>query len=125
MARTMSSLSMQLGNSSSAILETQKKEALKSDAAIESLRELQSLMSDLKHQYVGKIELGPSSPGSPSGQVTSFQPYMIFFDHRCSMIDRSTREPLAGEAPGVSPNAVLESIDSGDFLAGVMRVGSR
>ena len=42
---------MQVGNSSSAILETQKKEALMSDAAMESLRELHSLMSDLKHQY--------------------------------------------------------------------------
>ena len=39
------------------------------------------------------------------------------------MIDRSTREPPAGAAPGVTPNAVLESIDSGDFLAGVMRAG--
>ena len=47
LARTMSSLSMQVGNSS----ETRKKEALMSDAAMESLRELHSLMSDLKHQY--------------------------------------------------------------------------
>ena len=39
------------------------------------------------------------------------------------MIDRSTREPPPGAAPGVTPNAVLESIDSGDFLAGVMRAG--
>ena len=39
------------------------------------------------------------------------------------MIDRSTREPPPGAAPGVSPNAVMESIDSGDFLAGVMRAG--
>ena len=51
LARTMSPLSMQVGNSSSAILETQKKEALMSDAAMESLRELHSFMSDLKHQY--------------------------------------------------------------------------
>ena len=36
------------------------------------------------------------------------------------MIDRSTREPPSGATPGVSPNAILESIDSGDFLAGVM-----
>ena len=39
------------------------------------------------------------------------------------MIDRSTREPPPGAAPGVSPNAVMESIDSGDFLAGVIRPG--
>ena len=39
------------------------------------------------------------------------------------MIDRSTREPLPGVAPGVSPNAVIESIDLGDFLAGVIRLG--
>ena len=38
------------------------------------------------------------------------------------MIDRSTREPPLGAAPGVTPNAVLESIDSGDFLAGIMRL---
>ena len=40
------------------------------------------------------------------------------------MIDRSTREPPPGAAPGVSPNAVMESIDSGDFLAGVIRIGA-
>ena len=39
------------------------------------------------------------------------------------MIDRSTREPPPAAALRVSPNAVLESIDSGDFLAGVMRAG--
>ena len=39
------------------------------------------------------------------------------------MIDRSTREPPSRVTPRVSPNAVLESIDSGDFLAGVMRAG--
>ena len=39
------------------------------------------------------------------------------------MIDRSTREPPPGAAPGVSPNAVMESIDSGDSLGGVMRPG--
>ena len=39
------------------------------------------------------------------------------------MIDRSTREPLSAVTLRVSPNAVLESIDSGDFLAGVVRVG--
>ena len=39
------------------------------------------------------------------------------------MIDRSTREPPSGVTLRVSPNAVLESIDSGDFLAGVVRVG--
>ena len=39
------------------------------------------------------------------------------------MIDRSTREPPPGAAPGVSPNAVIELIDSGDFLAGVIRAG--
>ena len=31
--------------------------------------------------------------------------------------------PPLGATLGVSPNAVLESIDSGDFLAGVMRAG--
>ena len=39
------------------------------------------------------------------------------------MIDRSTREPPSRVTLRVSPNAVLELIDSGDFLAGVMRVG--
>ena len=39
------------------------------------------------------------------------------------MIDLSTREPPPRAAPGVTPIAVLESIDSGDFLAGVMRAG--
>ena len=39
------------------------------------------------------------------------------------MIDRSTREPPPRVTLGVSPNAVLESIDSGNFLAGVMRAG--
>ena len=39
------------------------------------------------------------------------------------MIDRSTREPPPGVAPGATPNAVMESIDSGDFLAGMMRAG--
>ena len=39
------------------------------------------------------------------------------------MIDRSTREPPSRVTLRVSPNAVLESIDSGDFLAGVIRAG--
>ena len=39
------------------------------------------------------------------------------------MIDRSTREPPSGVTLRVSPNAVLESIDSSDFLAGVVHVG--
>ena len=39
------------------------------------------------------------------------------------MIDRSTREPPSRVTSRVSPNAVLESIDSGDFLAGVIRAG--
>ena len=34
------------------------------------------------------------------------------------MIDRSTRETPSGT---VTPNAVMESIDSDDFLAGVIR----
>ena len=34
-----------------------------------------------------------------------------------------TREPPPAAALRVSPNAVLESIDSGDFLARVMRLG--
>ena len=39
------------------------------------------------------------------------------------MIDRSTQEPPSRVTPRVSPNAVLESIDSGDFLAGVIHAG--
>ena len=39
------------------------------------------------------------------------------------MIDRSTREIPSEVAPGVTPNATLQSIDSGDFLAGLMRLG--
>ena len=39
------------------------------------------------------------------------------------MIDRSTQEPLSRVTLRVSPNAMLESIDSGDFLVRVIHVG--
>ena len=85
-------------------------------------------------EFVGKIEAGPSSPGpkrellrgpkaprtplGPSHVISALYDFFLMFDDRP---EHSGTPP--GVAPGVSPNAVIESIDSGDFLAGVIRAG--
>ena len=55
--------------------------------------------------------LGARAPFGSSHLISALYDFFLMFD-------RGTREPPPGVALGVTPNAVLESIDSGDFLAG-------
>ena len=53
----VSSLSLQIGNTSSAIRERQEAETAKSDAAVASLRGLHTLMSDLKYHDIASQQV--------------------------------------------------------------------
>ena len=65
---------------------------------------------------------GDAKPGGASrAKSRDFSPIRLYF----MLDDRPEYSGTPpGAAPGVTPNAVLESIDSGDFLAWLMRPGA-